>query len=288
MPVRVLVISAVYLVLVMFTLGLELGREPRVRLTRKEKAKKTRILLRGLAFNVVVMPLVALGLVHALGSTGDVTTALLLLAATPGGRYAPLLARIAEADLATSIELTLLLVKVTVLTGPLTAGWLLGTQRASVPGLRIVLALLVLQVVPLLLGRTMRQRHARLAGRLERPAAKLVDALTAGIFFLVVAEIGVRRVSLFVDRGWVAVLVFAVVAAVLGALLGGPASATRHTFAIGANARNLPLALLICTSTGLGPGVRLAAIAVWIVLVLASAGYAVSSHAMTKRTAASA
>ena len=82
----VTILSAAYLVSMMFALGLELGGGPKE--TKEQKRAKRRMLVRGLFLNLVVLPLVAFGITRALHARSEVAVALLLLAVVPGGRYA--------------------------------------------------------------------------------------------------------------------------------------------------------------------------------------------------------
>src|SRR4051794_8326780 len=91
------VLIAAFLVVMMFSLGLELAGQPRK--DKASKRHKRRLLLRALLMNLVLMPFIAFALVHALRLSSAVATAVLIVAATPGGRFAPHVAKIAGGDL---------------------------------------------------------------------------------------------------------------------------------------------------------------------------------------------
>src|SRR5258708_6483166 len=104
-------LTAGFLVVMMFSMGLELGGEPAKDKQAKRRAR--RLLLRALLVNLVVMPLVAFAVVRGLHRSGAIASAVLLVAATPGGRFAPRVAQLARADLGLAVEITLFLAKLT-------------------------------------------------------------------------------------------------------------------------------------------------------------------------------
>jgi bile acid:Na+ symporter, BASS family len=122
--------AAIYLIIMMVSMGLELGgRAPG---SKAAKRRRRRLLLRGLAFNLLLLPLFAVLLTRGIHASGDVTVAFLLLAAAPGGRFAPHLARVAGAELGLSVEITLFLAKLVAFTAPLTARLMLQCRRPDI------------------------------------------------------------------------------------------------------------------------------------------------------------
>src|SRR5258708_2225933 len=88
------VLTASYLVTLMFSMGLELGGEHE---DKQAKRRQRRLLVRALLFNLIFLPAIALAITRGLHTAEGVEVALLLLAATPGGRFAPQLARLRPA-----------------------------------------------------------------------------------------------------------------------------------------------------------------------------------------------
>jgi BASS family bile acid:Na+ symporter len=265
---------AVYLVVMMFSMGLELGGRPVE--SKEAKRQKRRLLLRGLAVNLLVLPCVAVILTHAFGTSGDVGLALLVTAASPGGRFAPHLTRIASADLGLSVEVTLWLAKLVAFTAPLTAGWMLHVHRVELREVTFIAQLLVLQLLPYLAGKWVRRHRIELARRIDRP----VRIASWGISFVVLAIVllvgtDLRRVAaLSTDRGWGVVLLFGVCSLAAGWLVGGPDAESRRALAISANARNLALALMLASLSLGSHSVLLATIGIWIVLSVMDLAYA--------------
>jgi BASS family bile acid:Na+ symporter len=259
--------TAVYLVTMMFSMGLELGGAPHE--TREAKRHQRRLLARALVFNLVLLPLIAVALTKVLHSSGEVTIGFLLVAAAPGGRFTPQLSRLSGAHLGFSVELTLLLVKVVSFTAPLTVHWMLNTRPLAVHELRFIAQLIVLQLAPYLAGREVRKRWPLVAQRLGR-FSEVVMWMGFGIVLgLVIAAYPLRNLpTLLGERGWWAAVAFANLAFALGWLLGGPAPEVRRAFAISANARNLALALVLASVAFSDRNVHLATFFVWLFLLI--------------------
>jgi BASS family bile acid:Na+ symporter len=120
-------IAAIALIAMMVQLGLAL--EPVA--DRAAKRRERWLVLRALAFNFALVPLVALLAKRAIGASGPGATALLLLAASPGGRHAPALAKAGRGDAALSVEITLFTNKLNAFLSPLLAAWLIGGHRVD-------------------------------------------------------------------------------------------------------------------------------------------------------------
>jgi BASS family bile acid:Na+ symporter len=234
------VLSAAYLVCMMFALGLELGGGPKE--SKEQKRAKRRMLLRGLILNLVVLPLVAFGITRAAHAPREVTIALLLLAAAPGGRFAPHLVRLGGGDIALAVEVTVFLAKITCFTAVLSAKWMLTLRALEIRELPIIAQLVVLQLVPFYLGKWLGRAHGSTADRLLKPARWVAIAvLLAGVPAVLLRDD--RGILALLDtRSWVAVLAVVVVSPVVGRLFAGRHDAERRTFAIGANCRELALA----------------------------------------------
>ena len=259
-------LAAAFLVAMMLGMGLALGGEPAP--DRAGKRRKRRVIVRALVLNLVLLPLVAVALTHAFDASDEVAVALLLLAAAPGGRFAPQLAKLAGAELALSVEITLFLAKLVAFTAPVTARWLLHTHHLEIHELPFIVQLVGLQLLPYVLGRQVRKRRPALAAGLRRPVNAIVwTCLT--LLALVMASRLDRVATLVGARGWWPVLAFAVAAPALGWLVGGPGPAARRAVAVSANARDVALASMLATLAFAGGGVHLATLAVWALLLVA-------------------
>ncbi|HEX8951979.1 MAG TPA: bile acid:sodium symporter [Polyangia bacterium] len=279
------IVAAAFLVAMMLSMGLALGGEP-----AKDKAAKRRtrrLLLRALAFNLVLLPLVAVTLTRAFRVSDDVAIAFLLLAASPGGRFAPQLGKLAGADLGVSVEITLFLAKLVSFTAPVTARVLLHTHHIELRELPFIAQLVVLQLAPYIAGRQLRKRRPALAARIARPVELVMWTLLAVVVALVFAHLHGRLAGLAGARGWWPVLAFAALGPALGWLLGGPAPQTRRALAISANARDVALASVMASLAFGGSGVPLATLVVWLLLLLADLAFVriVTVHRLHPRAA---
>jgi predicted Na+-dependent transporter len=256
------ILSAIYLVGMMFSIGLELGAQPTE--DAQAKRRKRRLLVLGLAFNLLLLPLVGVVLCRVVHASGDVAAGFLVLLSCPGGRFAPMLSRAAGADLGLSVELTLFLAKLVSFTAPVTARWMLAGERAEIHELAFILQLLALQLLPYLLGRWLRPRHVELAARLARPIRVLTISCAFFLFGLVLLNHDLRGVELLPwDRGWLAALLFAPIGIGLGWLLGGREPRTKGAFVLSVTSRDLALSLVIVHFTFADRDVPLATFLIW-------------------------
>ncbi|MDB4970264.1 MAG: Bile acid:sodium symporter [Myxococcales bacterium] len=269
-------LTGAYLVTMMLSMGLELGAAPKEQGAAKRSQR--RLLLRGLAINLVLLPLVALVVVRALHTRGDVALALLVLAATPGGRLAPQLTRIARGELGLSVEITLFLGKLTAFTAPLTVEWMLGARSIKVHELTLVAQLAVLQILPYLAGKMIRRRRPSFAARLLHVARFSALACVVAIVAFLVVHREIRSVLLIGGNGWAALLCVAAISLLLGWLLGGPSVRTRRAVALSVNARDLALALVIASLAYPGGGLQSLLFAEWLVFIAFSLAFAAVSR----------
>jgi BASS family bile acid:Na+ symporter len=274
MPVVLTVLSALYLVSMMFALGLEVGGAPKE--TKERKRVKRRLLVWGLIVNLVVFPAVAYALVRALHARSDIAIALMLLAAVPGGRFAPHFVKLGNGDVPLAIELTLFLAKITAFTAAPTARLLLGVNAIDVKELPLVLQLLLLQIIPLYVGKWLRRNHRSLADRILLPAHRVAIAVLLATFVVVLLREDRGVLQIMNDRAWLAVAVTGIAWPLLGWLLAGREDAHRRTFAITADARELALALVLASLAFPERGVHTALFGIWsiyaILLMLLAAG----------------
>lgn len=268
------VLAALYLVSMMFALGLELGGAPKE--SKEKKRAKRRMLVRGLVINLVVLPAVAFGITRALHASGDVAIALILLASVPGGRFAPHLVKLGGGDVPLAIEVTLFLAKLTAFTAAPTARWLLGIQAIDVHELPLILQLVLLQIVPLYAGKWLRRKRRPLADRIQRPAHAVAIGAMFAVFVVVLLKEDRGLVEIVSDRAWLAVALTGIAWPLLAWLLAGPIDGDRRALAIIADAREVALALLLASLAFPDRGVHTAIFGIWsiytIVTLLLGAG----------------
>jgi BASS family bile acid:Na+ symporter len=274
-------LSAVYLVSMMFALGLELGGAAKE--SKEQKRAKRRMLVWGLAVNVIVFPAVAFGIAHLLHASSEVTIALMLLASVPGGRFAPHLVKLGGGNVALSVELTLFLAKLTAFTAAPTARWLLGLPSLDVRELPLIAQLVILQIVPLVAGKWLRRKHRPLADRLLRPAHTFAITAMIAVFATVLFKEDRGLVEILGDRAWLAVAVTGLAWPLLGWLLGGREDGDRRAFAVTADAREIALALLLASlAFSTNRGVHTAIFGIWSLYAILSVLIAAGMRALPK------
>jgi BASS family bile acid:Na+ symporter len=280
LPMLTTILSAAYLVSMMFALGLELGGGPKE--SKEKKRAKRRTLVRGLLLNLVVFPAVAFGIARALHASGDVAIALMLLAAVPGGRYGPHLVKFGGGDVALAVEVTLFLAKLTAFTAAPTAKWMLTLHTLDVREVPLILQLVLLQLLPLYGGKWLRRKHRALALRVVRPAHTVAIATMLAVFATVLLREDRGLLHLLGDRSWIAVGVVGVAWPVLGWLLGGRGDGERRSLAITANARELALALLLASLAFPDRRVQTAIFGIWSIYVLSAVALAAALRGRSK------
>lgn len=163
-----IVIVLPILLLLMFGLGLSFRPGEWLALIRQPKAVWV-----GLAAQMLVLPLLALGLVWWFRPEPYVWVGLMLIAASPGGSSSNILTLLAKGDVPLSVTLTVLSSVLTVFTLPpllafslQTAG--LGQATIDLPAGQLLLQNGVLVLLPMLLGMVFNHYYSQAAKRVGR------------------------------------------------------------------------------------------------------------------------
>ena len=261
--------ATVVVFLVMFTLGLMLGRE------QIAAALQRRVVLLAVVFAVLVpVPALAVLAVKLFGLTGPVAVGIVLMAISPGAPVALRRALDAGGDRAFAPTLHLSIVMLAVVTVPLTVAildWIFAKDFAVTP-LHIGRQVFFAQLLPMALGAALRAVRPALAARLETKLARTGNLLLAVMGLAVLVDMP----AIVAAAGWAPMV--AGVGITLGALAVGAAfawrdPAVRPAAAIAAAMRNPGLALVIATVNGAPPSVTAAVIGYALGLGLSIVGY---------------
>ncbi len=137
----------------------------------------------GLGCQVLLLPVVCLGIAHAFGLSPELAVGLMLLAASPGGAVANLFSHLARGDVALNITLTAVNSALSLLTLPLVVGLslehFLGASHAIPLQPAKVIQVVAVVLAPVAIGMAVRSRRPDLAERLDRPVR-----LVSGVFLL--------------------------------------------------------------------------------------------------------
>ncbi len=176
------------LVVLMFGLGLGFQWCEVVALARQPRA-----LAIGLGAQIILLPLLALGLALVFRPEAYFFMGLVLIACSPGGSSSNIFSLLAKGDVALSVSLTLLSSVITVFTIPpimLYAAHLAGLAPSDpmhLPAFRLLLQNVVLVLLPIVLGMLFRQYAPHSAQAVKRVLDKIAFPallVLASIFFV--------------------------------------------------------------------------------------------------------
>jgi BASS family bile acid:Na+ symporter len=216
--------------------------------------------------NFVVMPAGALVIARLLRLDEPLGAALLLLGTAAGAPFLPKLAGLAKGDLGLAVGLTVLLMVLTVPYMPLVLPLLL--VGVSVDPLEIARSLVLLMLVPLAAGLVVRARWEGIARKARPPLDKISSASLALLIVCMVAANFRNLLDLYGSRGVVASVIFLVLGAGTGWLLGGRDRGTKGVMALGTAQRNIAAALVVGGQSFTDPRVVVLVVVVAIVGLL--------------------
>lgn len=184
-----LVVLPLALMVIMFGMGLTLTLADFKRVILSPKAK-----LIGLANQLILLPLIALGLVHLFHLSPELAVGLMLVAACPGGPTSNLITHLSRGDTALSVTLTAVSSLVTVFTIPLIVGaslaHFMGDAETTIalPFGKTVVQLMLVTLVPVLLGMGVLARWPAFARRMGKPVNGLSMLFLALVIVIAVAN----------------------------------------------------------------------------------------------------
>ncbi len=246
--IRVLV--TLTLVQMMVTIGLRVPLEDVI-----AAARNWRRLARALAANYVIIPAAALALFEFVQDSRDVAVGLLIVAAFPGASFGPPYTTFARGDLSLAVGLMVILAASSAFVGPVLLRFLVHLTGAAVPveiDVPKVIELLALaQLVPLVVGMSIRHLLPKAAGRLYSPMellSKIMNAVSIGcVLFNHFQEGNEHHLA-----GLPAMLILLLVSLVAGYGMGGPESAGRKAVALTTALRNIGVSVVVASSHNVG------------------------------------
>ena len=183
------------LFIIMIGMGLSLQVEDFARIVRYPKAVSL-----GLINQLVLLPLIGLGLCYVFDLPPMLAVGMLLLASCPGGATSNLISYVAKGDIALSVTLTAISSTITVFTIPLWVSWglefFLGESRPiELPILQTMGQIFGITALPVSIGMLVRARNLSFAERMERP----MRIASTVIFVLILAGIVVSEWQTLID-----------------------------------------------------------------------------------------
>jgi predicted Na+-dependent transporter len=176
--------------------------------------------------------------------------------------------------------------RLAVFTAPLTLERLLDLHQLHVNRLPMIVHGILLQMLPLTLGKLIARRRADVAARLQKPLRRVVAVASVAALAAFVVRSGVPSLVLLGDRGWLAVGIVAGALSLFAWLLGGAGGARRRALIACGLSSNLALALMLATLAFPDSHVPLAVFGVWLLLLGVGYGFArIVRLERTQRTA---
>lgn len=203
-------------------------------------------LLRGLAFNHVGGPLLALAIAAMFAVPESTARAMWLVAAVPGGPVGAMLVKHGRGNLALSVALVVCFGLFNTIATPLSLSFIADIEAADrvafVAKTMQTVALVV--VLPLAVGMTVRRRFERPAAILKKVANGVANVLLVG---LIVGIGGARahEILAFDARTLLAMATLVLAGIAGGALVAGRGLQNRCAVGITSGVRNIALALLL-------------------------------------------
>ena len=208
-----------------------------------EPLRNVSLVIRGLAANFIVMPILAFLIVRILGLGPEVATGLFILGVAAG---APMLAKYAEmakGDLAFTLGLMVLLQVVTIIVAPLVLPLLLPDIQIGVLGM--IRSLVMMMLLPLVAGLFVRARYESLATTL-RPYMSHASSFTLMMQIVLGLVLGSGQLLGAIGTGvFLAGGLLTAGGLIAGYFLGGPRRETRVVLGVGTAQRNVSAAMLI-------------------------------------------
>jgi bile acid:Na+ symporter, BASS family len=236
-------------------------------------ARNGRQVARAAVANYVLVPAMTVALLLLFHVDAMVAAGFLVLAVCPGAPYGPPFAGIARANVPLAVGLMAILAGTSTIISPallhVLLPWLSGGLAPQIDLIGMLGALLATQLLPLLLGLTVKRRQPQLADRLLAPLELVSKLLNLGVVGLILGTQFRMLVEIPV-AGLAGMLILLVASLAIGWLAGGPERDDRRTMALTTSLRNVGLGLVIVTGNFAGGPAVSAALAYGIVAVLGS------------------
>jgi BASS family bile acid:Na+ symporter len=238
------------LALIMLGMGMRLHIADFTRVFREPKA-----VLVGLACQIVVLPIIALGLVLIFPMRPEFSIGLMLIALSPGGVVSNMFSLLARGDLGLSVSLTAISSSACVLTVPFLLSLLLPLflgvdTQISLPILSTMKQIAYMTIIPVSLGMLINSQAPKFCDWMEQPLKVFSTAFLGIAVVLILLREQERFVELLFSAGPAAVLLN-VVAMALGWVIAHWAvlsSQQQRTLVIEVGIQNAILATAIAVS----------------------------------------
>jgi bile acid:Na+ symporter, BASS family len=212
----------------------------------------TRLIIRAVLANYVLVPAIAILLLHLFQSKPMVAVGFLLVAVCPAAPFAPPLTAMSKGNVTVSVGLMVVLAASSALLAPLLLA-LLMPLVARGPGqtidtAKIVATLFISQLLPLAIGLGVRAWRPNPAQRLLKPFNALTGILSVVVFALIIS-LQYQTLADIRVKGFVGMCVLILLCLATGWILGTKSIGVRKSLALTTAARNVGVALVIATAS---------------------------------------
>jgi BASS family bile acid:Na+ symporter len=241
--------------------------------------RNVKLVVFALIANFILAPLLAVGIARLLRLEEPFALGLLLLGLAAGAPFMPKIVGIAKGDLALSVGLMVLLMVSTTIFLPVALPLLV--KGVQVNPWKIAQFLIVLLLLPLIVGLSVKARAASLAARL-RPLLERVSSIALLVMLVLIIALNFQAVLRVFGTGAIAAaLLFAALSTLVGWLLGGRDPAQQTVLGLGTGLRNIPAALVVSVQNFKDPNVSVMVIVTTLtgILILVPAARLIGKRA---------
>ena len=201
-----------------------------------------------LLVNFVILPALIIGFTWAVPIPGDVKIGYCVVALAAGAPFAPMITRLAKANVAMSTSLMVVLMVVTIIVLPfaLPPAVALVEPGVNVAAWGIAWPLLIFILIPLLVGILIRLRYDDVAVKGARPLQLISIACLIVHVTLYVTAFWNEFVSAWGTGTYAATIAVPILGILFGTILSFKDVGTRHACAITTAQRNVSAGILMC------------------------------------------
>lgn len=205
--------------------------------------RSVRLVVLALLANFILVPLLAYLILSVIQLEEGLATGLILIATAAGAPFLPKLAQVAKGNMAFSVGLMVLLMVVTIIYMPIVVPLLL--QGVEINPWDIASSLIIMMLIPLAIGLFVKARYESIAESLH-PHMSQTSTMALVLLMVSALVLNFNEIVGVIGTGAIiAILVFLIVAFVLGYFMGGPAADSKSVLGLGTAQRNLSAALVV-------------------------------------------
>lgn len=198
--------------------------------------RQIRLVALVLVANLLVVPLIGWGIAALFSLSTSAYIALILIASSPGGPFGAKLAMMQRGEVVAGAGMQVLLALIGSVTFAVTANWILETANVgggiSLPVANLIKTVVLLQVVPFLVGLSIRQWSSERAGKWRPYTLKTSTAALLLVLASAILGNGQQIAELFGSTTVLAVLLYSAGVIATGALMVIGTMETRTTLAL--------------------------------------------------------